>query len=94
MCIHLVPVYYGDRPEATRGNPNESKDYYFKCYTSVNFLEQDYEQAESIEDLCDGCKKYCYIRPLTSDEIREKFYNGKSREIMVVGKNGYHFKTV
>ena len=27
MCCRIVPIYYGDRPAATRGKPNEGKDY-------------------------------------------------------------------
>ena len=94
MCFHIVPVYYGDRPATTRGKPNESKDYYFICYVSADISIQDYRQASTIEELCNGCKKYEYIKPLTKDEIREKYYNGKPREVMVVTTTGWHFKEI
>lgn len=93
MCFHIVPVYYGDRPASTRGKPNESKDYYFKCYVSSEGL-QDYRQAGTIEELCNGCKKYCYIKPLSKEEIREKYYAGKPREVMVVSSIGWYLKTL
>lgn len=92
MCFHIVPVYFGDRPVTTRGKPNESKDYYFQCYLSADKRIQDYRQANAIEDLCNGCKKYCYIKPLSKDELREKFYDGKPREILVVSTSGWYFK--
>lgn len=91
MCFHIVPVYCGDRPVSTRGNPNESKDFYFQCYVSAK-NNQDYRQSNTIEDLCNGGKKYHYIRPLTKEEIKERFYNGKKREVQVVSSNGWHFE--
>ena len=94
MCFHIVPVYYGDRPATTRGKPNESKDYYFICYVSADKNIQDYCKAGSIEDLCNGCKKYEYIKPLTKDEIREIYYKDKPREVMVVTTTGWHFKEI
>lgn len=93
MCFYIVPVYYGDRPNSTRGNPNESKDYYFQCYVSAE-NNQDYRKANTIEDLCNGCKKYHCIKPLTKEEIREKYYQGKSREALVVSSTGWHFNTL
>jgi len=92
MCFHIVPVYFGDRPSLTRGKPNESKDYYFQCYISADKKIQNYRQANTIEDLCNGCKKYHYIKPLTQDEIREKYYKGEHREVMVVSTSGWYFK--
>lgn len=94
MCMHIVPVYYGERPAITRGKPNESKDYYFKCYHSCTPEGCGYRQASNIEDLCNGCKKYNYIKPLTIEEIKDKYYGGKSREAMVVTKSGWYFKTL
>lgn len=94
MCFHIVPVYYGDRPVSTRGKPNEGKDYYFQCYHSADKKIEDCRTASSIEELCEGCKKYQYIKPLTPDEIREKYYSGKHREILVVSTTGWHFKTL
>lgn len=92
MCFHIVPIYYGDRSINTRGKPNEGKDWYFRCYVSAK--ETDYRQANTINDLCKDCKKYLYIRPLTKDEIREQYYNGKSREVLVVTTTGWYFKEV
>lgn len=94
MCFHLVPIYYGDRPVATRGKPNESKDYYFQCYLSADKTNQDYRLASSIEDLCNGCKKYNYIKPLSKEEIIQKYYSGKQREVLVVSSSGWYFKTI
>ena len=94
MCFHLVPVYFGDRPALTCGKPNESKDYYFQCYHSSGKNDCGYRQASTIVDLCNGCKKYNYIKPLTKEEIREKYYGGKQREVMVVSTSGWYFKTV
>lgn len=94
MCFYLVPVYYGERGIASRGKPNESNDYYFLCYVSASPEHCGYRRAENIEDLCNGCKKYFHIKPLTKDEIRDKFYNGKPREVMVVSTTGWHFKEV
>ncbi|WHH58457.1 hypothetical protein [Petroclostridium sp. X23] len=94
MCFNIVSIYYGDRPLATRGKPSESKDYYFRCYASAGSNDCGYRQASTIEDLCNGCKKYNYIKPLTKEEIREKYYAGKQREVMVVSTSGWHFKTV
>lgn len=94
MCFHIVPMYYGDRPVSTRGKPNESKDYCFRCYHSADKNNQDYRQANTIEDLCSGCKKYNYIKPLSKEEIVEKYYSGKQREVLVVSSTGWHFKTL
>ena len=94
MCCRIVPIYYGDRPAATRGKPNEGKDWYFRCYASYDIQTEVYREANTINDLCDGCKKYLYFKPLTKDEIREKYYSGKPREVMVVTKTGWHFKEV
>ena len=94
MCFHLVPVYYGERSAITRGKPNESKDYYFQCYFSADKLIQDYRQSSTIEELCNGCKHYYYIKPLTKDEIHEKYYAGKKREVLVVSSNGWYFKVL
>jgi len=94
MCMHLVPVYFGDRPAATRGKPNESKDWYFRCYHSAERGGADYRQAATIEGLCNGCKKYTHIKPLTKEEIRERYYNGKPREVLVVTTTGWHFKEI
>lgn len=91
MCYHIVPVYCGDRPISTRGNPNESKDYYFQCYMSAE--NAMYRQGKSIEELCNGCKYYHHVRPLTKEEIKERFYKGKTREVQVVSSNGWHFET-
>lgn len=77
MCYHIVPIYYGDRPASTRGKPNESNDYYFKCYVSAEFM---YRQANTIKELCTGCKKYEHVRPLTKDEIFKRFYKDKQRD--------------
>jgi len=93
-CFHIVPVYYGDRPVSTRGKPNESKDYYFRCYASAVKGGPDYRQANTINDLCDGCKKHYHIKPLTKEEIKEKYYSGKSQEVLVVSSTGWHFKTL
>lgn len=92
MCFHIVPIYYGDRPVSSRGKPNESKDYYFQCYVSAE-NNQDYRKSNTIEGLCNGCKKYHYIKPFTKEEIKEKFYKGKTREVQVVSSNGWHFET-
>jgi hypothetical protein len=94
MCFHLVPVYYGDRPATTRGKPNEAKDYCFRCYFSADKSIQDYRQSSSIEELCNGCKRYFYNKPLTREEIREKYYAGKPREVLVVSSTGWHFKAL
>lgn len=94
MCHNIVPVYYGDRPANTRGKPNESKDYYFLCYDSATNNDCGYRKSRTIEELCKGCKKYNHIKPLTKDEIRERFYNGKRRDVMVVSKNGWNFKEI
>jgi hypothetical protein len=94
MCFHIVPVYYGERPSSTRGKPNESKDYYFQCYVSANKREADYRRANTINDLCNDCKNYLYIKPLTKEEIKEQYYNGKSREVMVVSQTGWYFKEI
>ena len=93
MCFHIVPVYYGDRPASTRGKPNKSKDYYFQCYHSAG-KEQDYRQASTIENLCGGCKKYLFIRPLSKEEISQRYYSGKPREVLIVSSTGWHFKTL
>lgn len=93
MCFYIVPIYYGDRPSSTRGKPHESKDYYFRCYYSADKGE-DFRQAGTIEDLCSVCKKYYYIKPLTKAEIKEKYYAGKPREVLVVSSSGWHFKTL
>ncbi len=94
MCFDIVPIYYGDRPVSTRGKPNESKDYYFQCFASAEKGGPSYRQANTIGELCDGCKKYHYIKPLTKEEIRKKYYAGKQREVLVVSTTGWHFKTV
>lgn len=73
MCFNIVPIYYGDRPATTRGKPSEGNDYYFQCYVSANKVQEDFRQSENISELCDGCKKYMYIKPLSKDEIREKY---------------------
>ena len=91
MCFHIIPIYYGDRPVTSRGKPNESKDYYFQCYESAE--NAPYRTANSIKELCNGCKKYYYIKPLAKEEIKEIFYKGKSREVQVVSSNGWHFET-
>jgi len=92
MCIHIVPVYYGDRPASTRGKPNEGKDFCYQCYHSSQG-GCGYRQEKDIEKLCHGCKKYHYVKPLTKEEIRERYYNGKKREVLVVGILGWHFET-
>lgn len=94
MCVHLVPVYYGERPACTRGKPNESKDYYFQCYVSADKRIQDSRIAGTIEELCESCPKYYHVKPLTKEEIKEKFYSGKDREVMVVSTTGWHFKKI
>ena len=95
MCFWLVPVYYGERPVSTRGKPNESKDYYFECYHKVDDPGiYNTARANSIEELCVGCKKYDYIKPMSKEEINEKYYKNKSREVLVVSRQGWHFKTV
>jgi hypothetical protein len=94
MCFDIVPIYYGDRPVSTRGKPNESKDYYFRCYRSAGENDPFYRQAGTIMELCSGCKKYRYIKPLSSDEIRTKYYSGQLREVLVVSSTGWHFKTL
>ena len=94
MCIHIVPVYYGERSVVTRGKANESKDYYFQCYHSADSKLQSYRQANTIEELCNDCEKYCHIKPLTPDEVREKYYKGQHREVLVVSTTGWHFKEI
>ena len=91
MCFHIVPIYFGDRPVTTRGKPNESKDWYFKCYHSAERGKEDYRQAPTIEDLCNGCKKYQYIKPLSKEEIHKRY---GPRQVMVVSRNGWHFKSL
>ncbi len=88
MCSDIVPIYYGDRPSSTRGKPNESKDYYFRCYRSAGDNDPFYRQANTIPELCSGCKKYHHINPLSKEEIREKYYTGKQREVLVVSTTG------
>ena len=94
MCHNIVPVYYGDRPASTRGKPNESKDYYFLCYASATNNDCGYKKSRNIEELCSGCKKYYHIKPLSKEEIRERFYKGKQRDVMVVSKKGWHYKEI
>jgi hypothetical protein len=94
MCFHITPIYFGDRPVTTRGKPNESKDYLFRCYVSANEKIECYRQATTIEELCNGCKKYLHIKPLTKEEIKEKYYGGKPREVMVVSTSGWYFKEI
>jgi len=93
-CFHLVPEYYGERPASTRGEPSSKGDWYFKCYHTAEFKINDYRHSNSIIKLCNGCKKYLYIRPLTAEEIKQKYYNGKSRQVLVVNKNRWYFKEV
>jgi hypothetical protein len=94
VCFHITPVYYGDRGVATRGNPFTSKDYYYECYVSEEKNKSTHRQANNIEELCKGCKKYLYVKPLTKEEIREKYYDGKDREVMVVTTTGFYFKKI
>ena len=94
MCHFIVPVYCGNRPAMTRGKPNESKDYYFLCYSSATNEDCGYRKSRTIEELCSGCKKYYHIKPLSQDEIRERFYNGERRNVMVVSRNGWHYKEI
>ena len=91
MCYHIVPIYFGDRPATTRGKPNESKDYYFRCYHSAETGKADYRQAATIEDLCNSCKKYQYIKPLSKEEIHQRY---GPRQVMVVSRNGWYFKNL
>ena len=91
MCFHIISMHTGDRPQSSRGKPNEGKDYYFQCFVSAE--SATYRQANTIEELCNNCKKYHYIKPLTKEEIKERFYKGKTREIQIVSNNGWHFET-
>ncbi len=91
MCFNLVPVYYGGRPVTTRGVPNISNDYYFQCYASASINDCGYRQANTIEELCNNCKKYNYIKPLSKEEIQKKY---GSREVLVVTTSGWHYKTL
>ena len=67
VCVHIIPVYYGDRGVGTRGNPFTSKDYYYECYVSEDKNKGTHRQANNIEELCEGCKKYLYIKPLKEE---------------------------
>jgi hypothetical protein len=44
--------------------------------------------------LCGGCKKYLFIRPLSKEEISQRYYSGKPREVLIVSSTGWHFKTL
>ena len=94
MCFHIVPIYYGVRGIATRGKPNEGGGYYFRCYYSAGKDDPFYRQSNTISDLCTGCKKYKHIKPLSKEEIKSKYYQGKPREILVVSSTGWHYKTL
>lgn len=91
VCSHVIPVYYGNKGIGTRGNPfGGAKDYYFQCYFTKNKNKGDCRQTDTIKDLCEGCRQY--VRPLTKQEIKEKYYDGKDREILVVTPNRWYFK--
>lgn len=90
MCFHIIPIYYGERPISSRGKPNESKDYYFQCYESAE--NSPFRQANSIEELCNGCKKYHYVKPLTKEEIKERFYKDKSIDVFILSSTGWYFE--
>jgi hypothetical protein len=74
MCSELIPVYYGERGIATVGKPGTGKDYLYICYHSADINGPPYRKANTIGDLCNECKKYNPVKPLTKEEIREKFY--------------------
>lgn len=67
VCVHIIPVYYGDRGVGTRGKPFTSKDYYYECYVSEDKNKSTHRQANNIEELCEGCKKYLYIKHLKEE---------------------------
>lgn len=91
VCRHVVPVYYGDKGIGTRGDPFKgARDYYYECH----FTNAGYIKASTITKLCDGCNQYDYIKPLTKEEIKEKYYGGKDKEVMVVSSYGYYFKKI
>ena len=71
VCVHIIPVYYGDRGVGTRGNPFTSKDYYYECYVSEDKNKSTHRQANNIEELCEGCKKYLYIKHLKGGNKNE-----------------------
>ena len=90
-CFYLIPVYYGERPINTRGEPSSKGDWYFECNRTGDLLPR---RENTIQDLCDGCKKYDYIKPLTEKEFRDKYYNCKKRQVLVVNTHSCHFKVV
>jgi len=94
MCFHLVPLYVGDRPANTRGKPNESSNYYFRCYMSAGKDDPFYREARDIYSLCNACKKYYHIKPLNAEEIRERYFRGEKREVLIVSRNGCKWKTL
>jgi|GEM_PF-5892432 len=62
-CIHLIPLYHGERGIATRGEWKYSKDFTYECYSKpTNYDSYSKSYGNSVKELCDGCKKYL---PLT-----------------------------
>jgi len=64
-CLHLIVIYHGDRGIATRGEWKHSKDYTFACCskpTEPNHYSKSY--GKTVEELCNGCKKYFPIKRL------------------------------
>ena len=87
-CYNLIPVYYGDRPVATRGEPNSNGDWYFECFMG------EYRWDNTISGLCDKCKRYLHLKKLTKEQIKEKYYNNKDSEVLVVNKTSWYFKKI
>lgn len=73
-CLHVTPVYYGLQGMATRGEPTETGDWYYVC---CFFTEPavKYRKANTVKELCEGCKHYYHVRRLTKEEIRERYYS-------------------